>query len=68
MRFILKKMDDTTLRLTFAIIIAMLAAGLLAMRSMITLEKRIGRIEEHVEKIVNKTLREEYKIEKKIKK
>jgi len=60
-------MDDNTLRLTLAIIVAMLAALLLAMRSMIMLERRIGNIERHIEKLVGKTLREERKIEKRIK-
>jgi len=60
-------MNDNTLRLTLAIIVAMLAALLLAMRSMIMLERRIGNIERHIEKLVGKTLREERKIEKRIK-
>ena len=61
-------MDDTALRLTLAVIVAMVAAMLLSMRSMIVMERRIGRIEQHIEKLVGKTLREEYRIEKKIKK
>ncbi|GEM_PF-4621604 len=60
-------MDDNTLRLTLAIIVAMLAALLLAMRSMIMMERRIGNIERHIEKLVGKTLREERKIEQRIK-
>ncbi len=61
-------MDDTALRLTLAVIVAMIAAMLLSMRSMIVMERRIGRIEQHIEKLVGKTLREEYKIEKKMRK
>ncbi|MDO8660710.1 MAG: hypothetical protein Q7K43_02375 [Candidatus Woesearchaeota archaeon] len=57
-------MDENTLRMTLAIIVAMLAALLLAMRSMIMMERRIGNIETHIEKLVGKTLREERKIEK----
>ena len=54
------------LRLTLALIIGTLAAIVYSIRVLILVERRVARIEEHLESLVNRVLAEEYKLEKKI--
>ncbi len=54
------------LRLTLAVIIGTLAAIVYSIRVLILVERRVARIEEHLESLVNRVLAEEYKLEKKI--
>ena len=53
--------------ITLSIIIGTLAAIVYSLRVMVLMERRIARIEGHVEKVVNKVMREELKIEKTMK-
>ncbi len=52
---------------TLAIIIGTLAAIVYSLRIMVLMERRIARIEGHIENVVNRVMREELKIERSIK-
>jgi hypothetical protein len=54
--------------ITLAIIIGTLAAIVYSLRIMVLMERRIARIEMHVERVVEKIIKEEIKIERTIKK
>ena len=49
---------------TLAIIIGTLAAIVYSLRILVLMERRIARIEMHTERVVEKVIREEIKIEK----
>ncbi len=53
---------------TLAIIVGTLAAIVYSLRILVLMERRIARIEMHVESVVGRIMREELKIEKKLKK
>ncbi|MBW3001771.1 hypothetical protein KY338_01255 [Candidatus Woesearchaeota archaeon] len=57
-------MVDTVLRITLAVVIGTLAAIVYSLRVLVLMERRIARIEAHIDNIVNKVFREEMKIEK----
>lgn len=50
------------------IIVGVLAAIVYSLRMLLLMERRIARIEKHIEMLVNKVLKEEIKIQKKLKK
>ncbi|MBI2131154.1 hypothetical protein HYU10_05310 [Candidatus Woesearchaeota archaeon] len=52
---------------TLAIIIGTLAAIVYSLRVMVLMERRIARIEGHIENVVNKVMREEVSIERSLK-
>lgn len=52
---------------TLAIIIGTLAAIVYSLRIMVLMERRIARIEGHIENVVSKIMREEVRIEKGLK-
>ncbi|MBW2975340.1 hypothetical protein KY366_06490 [Candidatus Woesearchaeota archaeon] len=52
---------------TLAIIVGTLAAIVYSLRILVLMERRVARIEMHVENVVGKVMREELKIEKKLK-
>ncbi|MAG07952.1 hypothetical protein CMO89_00610 [Candidatus Woesearchaeota archaeon] len=52
---------------TLSIIIGTLAAIVYALRILVLMERRMGRIELHIEKIAERIIREELKIERAIK-
>ncbi len=54
--------------ITLAIIIGTLAAIVYSLRIMVLMERRIARIEMHTERVVDKIIKEEIKIEKAVKK
>lgn len=54
--------------ITLAIILGTLAAIVYSLRVLVLMERRIARIEAHVENVVTKVMREELKIEKALKK
>jgi hypothetical protein len=58
----------TVPEVTLAIIIGTLAAIVYSMRILVSMERRIARIELHIEKVVDKVIKEEIKIEKDLKK
>jgi len=53
---------------TLAIIVGTLAAIVYSLRILVIMERRIARIEMHVENVIGKIMREELKIEKKLRK
>ncbi len=53
---------------TLAIIVGTLAAIVYSLRILVLMERRIARIEMHIENVIGKIMKEELKIEKKLKK
>jgi hypothetical protein len=56
--------DDMVLRITLAVIVGTLAAIVYSIRVLILMERRVARIEEHLDNIAHKILVEERSIEK----
>ena len=56
------------LRLTLAVIVGTLAGIVYSLRVLFLIERRVARIEEHMDNIVHKVLTEEIKIERALKK
>ncbi len=54
--------------ITLAVIIGTLFAIVYALRVLVLMERRIARIEMHIERVVDKLVREEIKIERALKK
>lgn len=54
--------------LTLAVIVGTLGAIVYSLRVLVLMERRIAKIESHVERVVDKVIKEELKIEKAIKK
>ena len=59
--------DETLMRVTLAIIIGTLAAIVYSLRILVLMERRMARIEKHIEGVTSKILAEERLIEKKLK-
>ncbi len=53
---------------TLAIIVGTLAAIVYSLRVMVLMERRVARIEGHIERAVDKVIKEETKIERSLKK
>lgn len=53
--------------ITLAIIVGTLAAIVYSLRVLVLMERRIARIESHIEVVVTKVMKEELKIEKALK-
>jgi len=53
--------------ITLAIIVGTLAAIVYSLRVLVLMERRIARIEAHIENVVNRVMKEELKIEKSLK-
>ncbi len=56
--------DDMVLRITLAVIVGTLAAIVYCIRVLILMERRVARIEEHIDSIAHKILAEEQLIER----
>jgi hypothetical protein len=56
-------MVDTVLRITLAVVIGTLAAIVYSLRVLVLMERRMARIEAHIDAVVHKIFREEKKIE-----
>ena len=54
------------LDITLAVIIGTLAAIVYSLRILVLMERRVARVEMHIEKIAEKMIQEEIKIEKEI--
>ena len=54
--------------ITLAVIIGTLAAIVYSLRILVLMERRIARIEMHIERVVDKLVKEEIKIERTIRK
>ena len=52
--------------ITLAIIVGALAAIVYSLRVLVLMERRIARIEGHIENVVSKVMREELRIEKSV--
>ncbi len=57
-------MGLTQLDIVLAIIIGTLAAIVYSLRVLVAMERRVARIEMHIERVVEKMIKEEIKIEK----
>jgi hypothetical protein len=60
-------MEDAVLRITLAVVIGTLAAIVYSLRVLVLMERRMARIETHIDRVVHKILKEELKIERMIK-
>jgi hypothetical protein len=60
--------DDALLRITLAVIIGTLAAIVYSLRILVLMERRVSRIEGHIEVMANRILREEVQIERRVRK
>lgn len=54
--------------ITLAVIVGTLGAIVYSMRVLVLMERRVARIESHIENVVGKIMKEELKIERSIKK
>lgn len=59
--------DDTLIRIVLAVIVGVLFGIIYCMRVLVLMERRVARIENHIEGVVAKILREEVSIEHKLK-
>lgn len=50
--------------ITLAVIVGTLGAIVYSLRVLVLMERRVARIEEHIERVVGKVMREEISIEK----
>ena len=60
--------EEVLLRITLAVIVGTLAAIVYSLRVLVLMERRVARIEEHIENVSGKLLREELKIERAMRK
>lgn len=58
--------EDIIIRITLSVIIATLFAIIYCLRYIVLIDRKIESIEEHLDKIVHKTLQEEIKLEKRL--
>jgi hypothetical protein len=58
--------EEVLLRITLAVIVGTLAAIVYSMRILVLMERRVARIDSHIDKLVHRVLREENIIERKI--
>lgn len=56
-----------TVDITLLVVVGTLAAIVYSLRVLVLMERRIARIEQHIESVVGKIMKEELKIEKAIK-
>jgi len=59
--------DDVLVRIVLAVIVGVLFGIVYCMRVLVLMERRVARIEEHMDNIVHKVLQEEIRIERGIK-
>jgi hypothetical protein len=60
-------MEDAVLRITLAVVIGTLAAIVYSLRVLVLMERRMAKIEMHIDRVTQKILKEEIKIERMIK-
>lgn len=60
--------DEVLLRIVLAVIIGTLAAIVYSLRVLVLMERRVSRIEKHIDTLVHRVLGEEIKIERALKK
>ncbi|MBD3164944.1 hypothetical protein GF323_07130 [Candidatus Woesearchaeota archaeon] len=59
-------MQLTVPEVTLAVIMGTLAAIVYSLRVLVSMERRVARIEMHIERVVEKVIKEEIKIEKEV--
>jgi len=60
--------EEVLVRVVLAVIVGVLFGIVYCMRVLVLMERRVARIEEHIDRVVHKLLQEEIKIERSIKK
>lgn len=60
--------EEALIRITLAIIVGTLAAIVYSLRVLVLMERRVARIEEHIEGLVGKVFREEVKLSRSMRK
>lgn len=55
------------IEITLAIVVGTLAAIVYSLRVLVLMERRVARIEMHIERLIDKVMKEEIKIEKALK-
>ncbi len=60
-------LDDTLIRIVLAVIVGVLFGIIYCMRVLVLMERRVARIEMHVDHVVGKILKEEKVLERKLK-
>ena len=56
--------EDVVVRIVLAVIVGVLFGIVYCMRVLVLMERRVARIEEHMDSIVHKVLQEEIRIER----
>ncbi len=56
--------EEVLVRVVLAVIVGVLFGIVYCMRVLVLMERRVARIEEHVDKVVHKILQEEVRIER----
>ncbi len=56
--------EEVLVRIVLAVIVGVLFGIVYCMRVLVLMERRVARIEEHIDRIVHKVLQEEIRIEK----
>ncbi|HLC32847.1 MAG TPA: hypothetical protein VJJ82_03405 [Candidatus Nanoarchaeia archaeon] len=59
--------DDTLIRIVLAVIVGVLFGIIYCMRVLVLMERRVARIEAHIDNVAHKILHEEMLIEHKLK-
>lgn len=60
--------EEVLVRVVLAVIVGVLFGIVYCMRVLVLMERRVARIEEHIDRVVHKLLQEEIKIERTLKK
>lgn len=60
--------DEVLIRVVLAVIVGVLFGIVYCMRVLVLMERRVARIEEHIDRVVHKLLQEEITIERSLKK
>ncbi len=56
--------EEVLVRIVLAVIVGVLFGIVYCMRVLVLMERRVARIEEHIDRVVHKVLQEEIRIEK----
>ena len=56
--------EEVLIRIVLAVIVGVLFGIVYCMRVLVLMERRVARIEEHIDRIVHKVLQEEIRIER----
>lgn len=60
--------EEVLIRIVLAVIVGVLFGIVYCMRVLVLMERRVARIEEHIDRVVHKVLEEEVRIERSVKK